>query len=923
MLLAVLLAVIALGHFASPVAAAETADDPHTNWFVLGADVPHRIETPAAPQRKTASGPGPQPVQITAGAGTFIHLAHPIGQARIIDELVPGVWIKSDRSGLQLMARVVLPRTVDPKTQRPATTLLRGTTYSKVGRWQRLSVEQLPLQLSRHVRALRSQLGSKVDSGEAYCDLVVLNAYGGRGVTNVWIDDLQVRGHVAADRTEVRPAAMQRQESTQVGRTSAPSPARTDGPSYGAPGRTGSPSYGPNSSAGRVHLQGAVLTVGGRPFFPRMIEHRGESFEYLQSLGFNAVRLSSPPTGDQRDEARRLGMWLVCPPPNFPAGQTIGPEYRNVLAWDLGRRLSHRELESTRRRADVLRRAEGRDGRPLFCSGESDLRAYSRHVDLLLAQRPHLATSLDLADYATWLRRRPHLARPGTPIWAAVDTEPAIEVLRQVTALSSGRPENHAAPCDQIRLSALMAVTAGARGLCFKSRTPLDAGDGATRLRADSLAMVNAELSLIEPWAVAGSFVTTAAASDPEIRATLLATDRAKLLLAVREAPFSQYIVGPASRDVVSLVVPGIPQSNSMYELTPAGVRSLRPKRVTGGVRVTLEDFSLVSMIIITPDPLVVNRMAQRLAASRRQAARRIHRVAAGTLGHVEQIHRQLIAQTSADPRTEAWLARARASLRQSEFLLKADDPMAAQLDARKALRALGHVQRIHWQRAEQTFASPTVNPFVATFATLPRCSSLAGRVRASQPGQNLLAGGDFEDLHQMLRAGWRHSRYHARDVQSDVELAAADRRSGRFALRIRAMPADRDNVPGQVETPPVWIESPPVHVRAGQLVQITGFVKLPVPVTGSVDGLLIYDSLGGRPLGARLKATDDWQPLVMYRAADRDTTVTVTFALTGLGEALLDDVAVATLQPTTVQTPPTRDEQARRLQAVFGPPRR
>ena len=32
----------------------------------------------------------------------------------MIDELVPSVWIKSDRSGLSLAVRIVLPRTIDP-----------------------------------------------------------------------------------------------------------------------------------------------------------------------------------------------------------------------------------------------------------------------------------------------------------------------------------------------------------------------------------------------------------------------------------------------------------------------------------------------------------------------------------------------------------------------------------------------------------------------------------------------------------------------------------------------------------------------------------------------------------------------------------------------------------------------------------------
>ena len=49
---------------------------------------------------------------------------------------------------------------------------------------ERLVLRQLPL--------LRSQLAVDVSDREAYVDLVVLNAYGGTGQTEIWIDDLEV-----------------------------------------------------------------------------------------------------------------------------------------------------------------------------------------------------------------------------------------------------------------------------------------------------------------------------------------------------------------------------------------------------------------------------------------------------------------------------------------------------------------------------------------------------------------------------------------------------------------------------------------------------------------------------------------------------------------------------------------------------------
>ena len=49
-------------------------------------------------------------------SGSYVYFAHDVGRPRIIDELAPSVWIKSDRPGLQMAARVVLPRAVDPRS---------------------------------------------------------------------------------------------------------------------------------------------------------------------------------------------------------------------------------------------------------------------------------------------------------------------------------------------------------------------------------------------------------------------------------------------------------------------------------------------------------------------------------------------------------------------------------------------------------------------------------------------------------------------------------------------------------------------------------------------------------------------------------------------------------------------------------------
>jgi hypothetical protein len=87
------------------------------------------------------------------------------------------------------------------------------------------------------------------------------------------------------------------------------------------------------------------------------------------------------------------------------------------------------------------------------------------------------------------------------------------------------------------------------------------------------------------------------------------------------------------------------------------------------------------------------------------------------------------------------------------------------------------------------------------------------------------------------------------------------------------------------------------VRVEEGSKVHIQGWVRVPAAIVGSLDKLLIMDSLGGEVLALRVGQTSGWQQFNLYRAAPRSGAMTITFALAGLGEAWLDDVTVKTVE--------------------------
>src|SRR4030095_15506252 len=102
--------------------------------------------------------------------------------------------------------------------------------------------------------------------------------------------------------------------------------------------------------------------------------------------------------------------------------------------------------------------------------------------------------------------------------------------------------------------------------------------------------------------------------------------------------------------------------------------------------------------------------------------------------------------------------------------------------------------------------------------------------------------------------------------VKCDVSLSLQNPRSGRSALRMQAWIDDAKTAPHVVEEPVLLVTSRPGPVRQGQMVRIPGWVNVPKPLAGSLDGLVVFDSLGGSELGDRIRTTQGWREVTLYR---------------------------------------------------------
>ena len=879
-------------------------EGPGTSWAVAESDAAPKLavheRTPASPHR----GERCERLQFSAATGTVLRLQMPIGRLAVIDEFSCDVWVRASRPDVRASVRVVLPGSVSRKTGRPVETLVPGTVSTDIDRWELLEVTSLPQRLASQLPALRMEHGAGVEVTGAVATHRVLDVYTGPGGYDVSIDDLRVVGGVPASAAPARPAGGVIRDPL-VQPVAAEAVAARD-------------SAVPVSNDPPAGITRGVLEVDGLPFFPRSLDHNGEPLASIAALGFNCVRLAAPAGSDLLAEARRAGLWVICPPPEIPDVDVRDlesmPTLRNwdrVLMWDMGSGLAAGDLESLAERARRVRACDLREGRPLIAAPESSLRALSRHVDLLVARRTVLGTSLELIDYLRWLRERPRLARPGTPLLAELATEIDPRAARQAAAIAGVGGQGLAVDPESLSLAALTAVAAGARGILFSSSTRIDGDDAEARKRAAAAREMNLRLKVLEPFGAAGRFAAQAHASDPEVQAVVMEAARARVVMAWRCVQGSQIVARrygggdiPTGDDVpLTLLVPGVPEAHQAWEIAPGGLKPLRQQRVTGGVSVTLDSFLTQSLVLISGEPAVTAHVQERireLAPVELVSARSLASVA---LADAATLLGRLPPQAFSGPPPVAagpMLSMANQLAADGESYVGRDAGEAiARL--RKAAAIAGQFERRIWENGVHADGSMVASPLVSSDAALAEHWRFVEARTSAVQGAELLPGGGMDRIEDLAGNGWRHFVQPLPEITTAVEISKASPAAGAGCLRIIAGAKDRSAAPVVVvETPPAWVTTPPLSAPPGRLLEISAQVRVEKPILGSVDGLMVFDSLGGPALAERVGPTKSWRRLVLYRIVPPDggdEPFTVTFALTGLGTAEIDEVSIRPLE--------------------------
>ncbi|MCA9188277.1 MAG: hypothetical protein R3E01_13035 [Pirellulaceae bacterium] len=170
---------------------------------------------------------------------------------------------------------------------------------------------------------------------------------------------------------------------------------------------------------------------------------------------------------------------------------------------------------------------------------------------------------------------------------------------------------------SRLRPNAWRAAALGARGIWMESASRLDAPNDAAREFCRNCEWVNRELIPLTPW-IAGSrenvevLSTSTDSGATKLTARILTAARSRLLLIVRDDGDP---LQPPTRDAAapSLVLNEVPLSFDSFQLQTAGLQPIRRQRVTGGVRLQLEQFHGVAAVLLCEDPTIVRATAAEL----------------------------------------------------------------------------------------------------------------------------------------------------------------------------------------------------------------------------------------------------------------------------------------------------------------------
>src|SRR5262245_17258650 len=143
-----------------------------TSWKAGSTDAAVKVIEHHMSEESPRNGQRCEHIRLQVERGSFIHYTLDLPRAPITEDLSLGLAVKSNRPGVQLLCRFVLPRERDPNNAgQPMTVLVRGEPYNST-RWKLLGLREPVRRLREQQRLLtqKLELGREVVTAGAYID---------------------------------------------------------------------------------------------------------------------------------------------------------------------------------------------------------------------------------------------------------------------------------------------------------------------------------------------------------------------------------------------------------------------------------------------------------------------------------------------------------------------------------------------------------------------------------------------------------------------------------------------------------------------------------------------------------------------------------------------------------------------------------
>jgi hypothetical protein len=860
-----------------------------------------------------------------------------------LPELKASVWIRANRPGARFLMHVVFPNQKDPESGKTLESWIQEEDqrldYSDTGRWQQLVVGPLDKLLKREIRLLRWRFRTEtLDVSGSYVDRVTLTCPLGPEPLKIALSDPRVEPliEVAARPVREQPRPLQPIAAIRQGQ----------------------------------------FEVNGRPRLAVMVIDHAEDLETFKQLHVNTVYVRSAKDHVRLAALRQRGIFAAAEPPTDPApveqlsaeGVRATPrayESPEILLWYLGTWMSSQDREDVMARLEQLRAHDYRLRRPTLIDVVEDERGYSRYVSMLGTSRHVFGTSFTLKDYRNWLMERSRLANPGTYLFTWIQTDAAPN-------MNDWRTEFRMAPAvlepEQIRLQLYSAIMAGCRGFGYWSRTSLESNAVGAVERRLQIAQLNLELGLIEPFLATANLAEAVTfrvdeklpkptrklvdfprdASDlersvrqnlaeadtqaknkklmpTEMVATVFQAPGYKLVVASWPAHDAQYVPGKLAAKDAKVLIPEPSETARFWELKTTGLLSLAKQKTVGNYLVTLPKFDQTAIILVSSDSGWKDQVEEHIRQIAPASARISIDLAKAKLERVRKVDAELTQLGAAQPDSLRLISGAEQSLQKAEWAIQGKDFEKARDAAGDCMQALRVLQYAYWNESvTQSEYGPITSPYTVCFQTLPDHHRLIQRLgrTADNPQENRLPSGDFENKRAIL-AGWTQSQHPTEGVSVRAETYPSPHK-GKSSLRLIAIPVTGIDAPEIITKPPVAVTSPAMMVCRGQILHVSGWVKVIAPPAHSLDGITVHDNID-RMLGAlRFTEKSGWQRFQTLREVRADGPYTLTLTLHGMGEVLFDDLQVIPHQVATIRAaresdPPFERPDAQRVSPMSG----